>query len=226
LNTIFKVDIMNHKLSVSILDSDFANLKDTIIMLAKSGADWIHFDVMDGDFVPNLTFGAKIIKSLRKLTSLPFDTHLMIKNPEKYLPDFIDAGCDVITIHYEATKKAKKIIENLKQSRIKTGISIKPHTPIDVLKDYLPDVDLVLVMSVEPGFGGQKFMKSTLQKVKSLKKIKEENNYNYMIEIDGGINPDTAPLAIKAGADVLVSGNAIFASKNPVKTIKNLKKIL
>lgn len=217
---------MMPKLSVSILDSDFSCIKDTILMLTKSRVDWIHFDVMDGNFVPNLTFGAKIIKPLRKLSGLTFDTHLMIRKPDKYLQDFINAGSDIITIHYEASKNIKKIIKTMLEKGIKIGISIKPQTPVDVLKNYLPLIDLVLIMSVEPGFGGQKFMESVLQKVKYLKNIKKLKKYKYLIEIDGGINLNTAPAAIKAGVDVLVVGNAIFSSKNPVKTIDNFINLL
>jgi len=217
---------MKAKLSVSILDSDFSRIKDTLTMLERSRVNMIHFDVMDGNFVPNLTFGAKIIKPLRKLSKLTFDTHLMIKNPGKYLSDFINAGCDIITIHYEASKNINKTIQKINKSGIKLGVSIKPKTPVSVLKKYLPYLDLVLIMSVEPGFGGQKFMKSVLQKVKYLKKIRAAKKYKYLIEIDGGINLNTAPLAIKAGADILVVGNAIFSSKNPLNAIRNFKKLL
>jgi ribulose-phosphate 3-epimerase len=149
----------------------------------------------------------------------------MIKNPEKYLQDFIDAGCDIITIHYEASKNIKGIIKKIKDSGKKVGISIKPKTPVNVLKKYLPDIDLILIMSVEPGFGGQKFMESVLKKVEYLKKMKALYNYKYLIEIDGGINLQTAPLAIKSGVDVLVIGSAIFSSDSPELAIKNFKKI-
>lgn len=217
---------MTPKLSVSILDADFSCIKDTVRMLVTSKVDMIHFDVMDGNFVPNLTFGAKIIKPLRKLSKQIFDTHLMIKNPEKYMLDFVNAGCDIITIHYEATKNIYKIIQMAKKFGIKLGMSIKPQTPVSVLEKYLPYLDLVLVMSVEPGFGGQKFMKFVLQKIKSLKKIKISFNYKYLIEIDGGINLNIAPAAIKAGVDILVVGSAIFSSKNPKKTLVNFKNLV
>ncbi|MCX8094182.1 MAG: ribulose-phosphate 3-epimerase [Candidatus Goldbacteria bacterium] len=217
---------MQKKLSVSILDSDFSKIKETIKRLEKNKVDWIHFDVMDGNFVPNLTFGAKLIKPLRKFSNLTFDTHLMIKKPEKYLQDFIDAGCDIITVHYEALKNFKKIIETIKRAGKKIGISIKPKTSVNVLKKYLCCIDLVLVMSVEPGFGGQKFNESVLQKVLQLKEIRKTKNYKYIIEIDGGINLQTAPIALKAGVDVIVVGNAIFSSENPFKTINKFKKLL
>lgn len=217
---------MKSGLSVSILDSDFSCMKDTLLMLTRARVDCIHFDVMDGNFVPNLTFGAKIIKPLRKLSGLTFDTHLMIKNPEKYIQDFINTGSDIITIHYEATKNIKKIIKKIKKQGIKVGISIKPKTPVNVLKNYLSYIDIILIMSVEPGFGGQKFMESMLQKVKYLKNIRILKKYKYLIEIDGGINLNTAPAAIKAGVDILVVGNAIFSSENPIKTIDDFKKLL
>lgn len=217
---------MKPEISVSILDSDFSCIRDTLLMLNRAGINWIHFDVMDGNFVPNITFGAKIIKPLRKLSQLIFDTHLMIKNPEKYIQDFINAGCDIVTIHYEATKNIKKIIGIVKEKGIKIGISIKPKTPVNVLKKYLPYIDLVLIMSVEPGFGGQKFIESVLQKVQYLNKIRRINNYKYLIEIDGGINLQTAPIALKSGVDIIVAGNAIFSSRNPVRVIKDFKKLL
>ncbi len=211
------------KLSPSILDSDFTRIKYTINLLKKSNVDFIHFDVMDGNFVPNLTFGPKFISQIRKLTDLPFDVHLMIKNPEKYIDDFIDAGSDYITIHYEATKNIIPIFKKLKTKRVKTGISIKPKTDVNKIINYLKFLDLVLIMSVEPGFGGQKFMPEVLDKIKILKKFKKK--YEFLISIDGGINPDTAPLACDAGVDILVSGSAIFKSKNPIKIIKKLYNI-
>lgn len=217
---------MKTEISVSILDSDLTAIKETLLMLSRTHISMVHFDVMDGNFVPNITFGAKFIKSARKLSNLIFDTHLMIKNPEKYLHDFIDAGCDIITIHYEASKNIKDIIKKIKDSGKKVGISIKPKTPVNVLKKYLPDLDLILIMSVEPGFGGQKFMESVLKKVEYLKKMKTLNKYKYLIEIDGGINLQTAPLAIKSGVNVLVIGSAIFSSNNPELAIKNFKKLI
>lgn len=208
------------KLSVSILDSDFTQIKKTIKLLKKSKIDFIHFDVMDGVFVPNLTFGAKFISQIRKLTDLPFDVHLMIKNPEKNINDFINAGSDYITIHYESTKNILSALKKIKSAGIKTGISIKPKTKANKIIKYLKFLDLILIMSVEPGFGGQKFMPEVLDKVRFLKKLQKK--YKFLISIDGGINPETAPAACSAGVDILVSGSAIFKSKKPADTIKKI----
>lgn len=210
------------KLSPSILDSDLASIKNTVKFLEKNKVEFIHFDVMDGNFVPNLTFGPNFIKSVRKLTSLPFDVHLMIKNPENYVDDFKKAGADYITIHYEATKNVSNILKHIKYIGGKAGISVKPKTKITKIKSYLKYLDLILIMSVEPGFGGQKFIPEVLEKVKYLKKIRNENNHNFFISIDGGINPETAESACKAGVDILVAGSAIFKSNNPSKVIKQL----
>ncbi len=207
-------------LSPSILDSDFTKIKETIEFLEQSKVDFIHFDVMDGNFVPNLTFGPKFISQIRKLTSLPFDVHLMIKNPEKYIDEFINAGSDYITIHFEATKNIISILKQIKSKGIKAGISIKPKTPADKIVKYLKFLDLILIMSVEPGFGGQKFIPEVLKKVKFLNQFKKK--FNFLISIDGGINPQTAPVAVKAGVDILVSGSAIFKSNNPSKIMKEL----
>jgi len=210
------------KLSPSILDSDLASIKETVKLLEKNRVDFIHFDVMDGNFVPNLTFGPNFIKSIRKLTSLPFDVHLMIKNPENYVENFKKAGADYITIHYEATKMVTDILKNIKNMGGKSGISVKPKTKITAINKYLKYLDLILIMSVEPGFGGQKFMPEVLEKVKYLKKIRDEKKLNFLISIDGGINPETAKYACKAGVDILVAGSAIFKSNSPSKIIKQL----
>jgi ribulose-phosphate 3-epimerase len=210
-------------LSTSILDSNFADIRTTIKMLDRAKVEFIHFDVMDGNFVPNITFGPKIIKPLRPLTTTPFDTHLMILNPEKYIDDFLQAGSDIITVHQEAVKDAGFIIDTVKSRGKKVGFSIKPGTPAEVLYKYIDRIDLILVMSVEPGFGGQKFMEPVLNKVREYRDIVDKNKYDCLIEIDGGINKETAPLACAAGADILVSGSAIFGSKNPFKSIKELR---
>ena len=210
-------------LSPSILDSNFAGIKSTIKMLDRAKAEFIHFDVMDGNFVPNLTFGPKIIKPLRPLTKTVFDTHLMILNPEKYADNFIEAGSDIVTVHQEAVKDPLAIIKQIKGRGKKVGFSIKPKTSAKSLFRFIEKLDLVLVMSVEPGFGGQKFMAPVLEKVRVYRDIIDKNGYKCLIEIDGGINKETAPAACAAGVDVLVAGSAIFGSPNPVKAMKEIR---
>jgi ribulose-phosphate 3-epimerase len=213
---------MSAKISASVLDSNFTEIKITLRMLEDSKIEYIHFDVMDGNFVPNLTFGARLIKPLRPLTKLVFDTHLMIKNPEKYLADFLDAGSDIVTVHAEATKKIKEIIGTIHARGKKAGLSIKPGTPLSSIMKWLPSLDLVLVMSVEPGFGGQKFMEKMLEKVRKLRAVIDEKKYSCLIEIDGGINAETLPNACAAGIDLFVAGRAIFGEKDPRVAIRNL----
>ena len=207
----------------SILSADFSNLARDIDAAAKAGADWAHIDVMDGHFVPNITIGAPVVKSLKKATKLPLDVHLMITDPQKYWKDFQKAGADIIVFHIEAVKNAKELIEEIKASGIKAGISIKPKTPVSEIKALLPILDLVLVMTVEPGFGGQDFMEDMLPKISDLRKIIDDNKYNCIIEVDGGINGDTAKLCVKAGANALVSGNYIFSAADIKKAIESLR---
>jgi len=202
------------KISPSILSADFSQLGNEIKRLEEGGADMIHVDVMDGHFVPNLTMGPPIIKTLRQYTNLPFDVHLMISPVHKYIKDYADAGADIITIHPEATNNLKSSIEHIKSLNKKVGISLNPKTKINIITDFLNEIDLVLIMSVNPGFGGQKFMPEVLDKIKELKKIKDKKNLNFDIEIDGGINFDNNKLAIEAGANILVSGTTIFKNNN------------
>ena len=201
----------NIKISPSILSADFSILGEEIKSLEKAGADLIHVDVMDGHFVPNITMGPPIIKIIRKFTKLPFDVHLMISPVEKYIKAFADAGSDIITIHPEATDNLKRAVTTIKSLGKKAGVSLNPKTPINALMDVINEIDLILIMSVNPGFGGQSFMSEVLPKVKELRQMINENKLKIDIEIDGGINFETAPLAIKAGANILVSGTTIFA---------------
>ena len=202
------------QISPSILSADFSQLGNEIKRLEEGGADMIHVDVMDGHFVPNLTIGPPVIKSLKKHSSMLFDVHLMISPVHKYIEAYSDAGADIITIHPEATDNLKKSILKIKELRKKVGVSLNPKTKIDVILDHLEQIDLVLIMSVNPGFGGQKFMPEVLNKIKELKKIQQEKKLDFDIEIDGGINFENSKIAIEAGANILVSGTTIFKSNN------------
>tara|TARA_Y100001970_G_scaffold274589_1_gene374615 strand:+ start:417 stop:1076 length:660 start_codon:yes stop_codon:yes gene_type:complete len=202
------------QISPSILSADFSQLGNEIKKLETAGADMVHVDVMDGHFVPNLTIGPPVIKALRKYTSLPFDVHLMISPVHKYIKDYAEAGANIITIHPEATSNLLESIKHIKNLKKKVGVSLNPDTKIDIVKDYLTEIDLILIMSVYPGFGGQKFIPDVLDKIKKLKKIKDNQNLNFDIEVDGGINFDNSKLVIEAGANILVSGTTIFKNNN------------
>ena len=202
------------QISPSILSADFSQLGNEIKRLEEGGADMIHVDVMDGHFVPNLTIGPPVIKALRKQCSIKFDVHLMISPVHKYIEAYADAGADIITIHPEATENLEESISKIKSLNKKVGVSLNPESKIDLIANYLEKIDLVLIMSVNPGFGGQKFMPEVLTKIKELKKIQEEKGLNFDIEIDGGINFDNSKIAIQAGANILVSGTTIFKSNN------------
>ena len=215
------------KISPSILAADFSQLGKEINNLEKGGADLIHVDVMDGHFVPNLTIGPPVIRALRKYTKLPFDVHLMISPVHKYIKDFANAGSDIITIHPEATKNLEESIFHIKELNKKVGVSLNPNTKINVIESHLNNIDLVLVMSVFPGFGGQKFIPETINKIKDLKKIKDKNNHSFDIEVDGGINFSNSKDVINAGANILVSGTTIFKENNGdiQKNIETLKSV-
>ena len=214
------------QISPSILSADFSQLGNEIKRLEEGGADMIHVDVMDGHFVPNLTVGPPVIKALRKQCSILFDVHLMISPVHKYIEAYADAGADIITIHPEATENLEESISKIKSLNKKVGVSLNPESKIELITNYLEKIDLVLIMSVNPGFGGQKFMPEVLNKVKKLKDIKSKNNMNFDIEIDGGINFDNCQSAIEAGANILVSGTTVFKSNNgDIKKNINLLKL-
>lgn len=209
-------------ISPSILSSDFANLGRDIRFMEKSGADWIHIDIMDGHFVPNITIGAPVVKSIRKVTKMPFDVHLMIENPKNYIKDFIEAGADIVTFHYEAVPRSEiiEMAEYIKGLGVKAGLSIKPKTNPEEILEYLPYFDLLLVMTVEPGFGGQKFMRECAEKIDLIKRFADES---MIIQVDGGINSETARVCTELGANSLVAGSYIFNSEDYENAIKSLR---
>lgn len=212
--------------SPSILSADFANLERDINVVKEAGAQYVHVDVMDGQFVKNITIGAPVVKSLRKCTDLVLDVHLMIVEPERYIDDFIKAGSDIITFHLESTNKADEIIDKIKSAGLKVGITIKPNTPVENTFKYLDRVDMVLLMSVEPGFGGQKYIESTDKKIIALKKEILKTGRNIDIEIDGGITEDNVSKVVEKGVNVIVAGSAIFSSSDINKTVSYIKKLV
>ena len=212
------------KVAPSILSADFSRLAEEVKRVEAGGADLLHIDVMDGHFVPNITFGPPVISSLKGKTDLPFDVHLMIENPERYVDDFIEAGSDIITVHVESTVHLHRLINYIKNQGIKPGVALNPSTPLTGLQYILDDVYMVLIMSVNPGFGGQTFIPGMIEKIKKLKDIVQRTNSKVLIQVDGGINEDNSPEIIKAGADILVAGSAIYKSSNPGNVIKKLKR--
>ena len=208
----------------SILAADFANLGRDIKMVNKSEAQWFHLDVMDGVFVPNISYGMPIIDRINQLTDKVLDVHLMIVQPERYISTFKQIGTDILTIHYEASTHLHRTLQAIKAEGMKAGVALNPHTPVSVLEDVLADLDLVLIMSVNPGFGGQKFIENTYRKVEKLAQMKAELNPNLIIEIDGGVNTENAPKLISAGANALVAGSAVFNAENPLNYISELVK--
>ena len=207
----------------SLLSADFLNLGRDIEMVNRSEADWFHCDIMDGRFVPNISFGIPVVKAISQLAEKPLDVHLMIVEPEKYFEAFAKAGADIITFHYEASTHIHRSVQQLKALGVKAGVVLNPHTPVAVLEDILGDLDLVLLMSVNPGFGGQKFIERTYEKIRSLKAMIEDQGLDTLIEVDGGVNTENAASLFEAGADILVAGNAVFKSEDPEETIRTMK---
>ncbi len=214
-----------HLISPSILSADFGNLNETIDLINTSEADWFHVDVMDGMFVPNISFGFPVMEALQRRATKPLDVHLMIEGPERYIERFRKLGAHVITVHYEACKHLHRVIHQIKESGALAGVAINPHTPVSLLKDILADVDLILVMSVNPGYGGQKFIYQSIPKIAELKQMLIERNLNPYIEVDGGIGLHNAERVLQAGANVLVSGSAMLSADNPMEAMKSLKAI-
>lgn len=216
---------MKHLVAPSILAADFTRLADEFAMVNASEADWFHLDVMDGRFVPNITFGMFVVEAMKKMAQKPLDVHLMIVEPERYVEGFRKAGADVISVHYEACPHLHRVLQQIRASGAKAGVALNPHTPVHLLEDLLADIDLVCMMSVNPGFGGQKFIYQTLPRVRKLKEMIEISNADILIEVDGGVGLQNAESLLQAGANVLVAGNSVFGAPDPSSVIRQLKAI-
>lgn len=214
------------KIAPSILSANFSKLADEIKDVEKAGADYIHIDVMDGHFVPNITMGPLVVEAIRPITKLPLDVHLMIENPDQFIESFVKAGADYITVHVEACKHLHRTIQYIRSFGVKAGVVLNPATPVEMIKHVLKDIDMVLLMTVNPGFGGQRFIKSVLPKIKQVKELIDQEGLNIEIEVDGGINPETAKLCTDAGANVLVAGSAIYNHEDRKKAINEIRKTL
>ena len=214
---------MNHKIAPSLLSADFGNLKADIDMVNKSEADWLHIDIMDGVFVPNISFGFPVLEYVKNLSQKPLDVHLMITDPAKFIKEVRDSGAFMMNVHYEACIHLHRTIQQIKEAGMKAGVTLNPSSPISLLEDIINDVDMVLIMSVNPGYGGQKFIEHSIEKVKKLKELINSKNAKALIEVDGGINLTTRKQIVEAGADVLVAGNSVFKAENPAQMIHQLK---
>jgi ribulose-phosphate 3-epimerase len=216
---------MAHYISPSILTADFGHLEKEILMLNNSQADWIHCDIMDGVFVPNISFGLPVVAQIKKISKKPLDVHLMIVDPDRYLVQFKDAGADILNVHYEACTHLNRTVSEIRKLGMKAAVTVNPHTPVSFLKNILPYIDMVLIMTVNPGYGGQTFILESYKKIAELKNMIIEGSYNVMIEVDGGVDLNNASELIATGVDVLVAGNTVFSSKDPAGTIAKLKSI-
>ena len=216
---------MAHLISPSVLSCDFANIQRDVEMINESQADWFHVDVMDGLFVPNISFGFPVIEAIKKHAKKPLDVHLMIQNPDQYITEFKKVGADILTVHYESCTHLHRTIQSIKEAGMKAGVALNPHTPVALLEDVIQELDLVLIMSVNPGYGGQKFIQNALVKVRQVKELISSKGSKALIEVDGGVNGQTAAELLKAGADVLVAGSYVFNSESPIETIRSLKSL-
>ena len=215
----------NHFLAPSLLAADFTRLHEAIELVNNSPADWFHCDIMDGRFVPNISYGMFIVEQVNELAHLPLDVHLMIEEPERYIADFQSAGADIITVHYEACPHLHRTIQQIKETGAKAGVALNPHTPVSLLENLLEDLDLILIMSVNPGFGGQKFIYNTIPKIRRLRQLMAQHNVHALIEVDGGIGLQNAEKILEAGADVLVAGSSVFRAKDPAAAITAFKNL-
>jgi ribulose-phosphate 3-epimerase len=216
---------MDHLVAPSLLSADFLNLQRDVTMVNNSLADWIHLDIMDGVFVPNISFGFPVVEHIRKITEKPLDVHLMIIDPDRYLARFQNAGADILTVQYEACMHLQRTATEIRSLGMKAGVAINPHTPVSLLVNTLPYIDMVLIMTVNPGFGGQSFIDESYNKIKELRKMIDNGHYNVLIEVDGGIDTTNAARLIETGVNVLVTGNTVFSSPNPTETIRKLKRL-